>query len=56
MVIAALDGLKIEGEMEREELKATFDRQASGYETPAQFFQAGLIHAWFSRRAPHSAA
>lgn len=25
--------------------------QAGGFEPPAQFFQAGLIHAWFSKRA-----
>jgi signal transduction histidine kinase len=24
--------------------------EAGGFETPVQFFQAGLIHAWFSRR------
>jgi tRNA (cmo5U34)-methyltransferase len=24
---------------------------AAGFEAPTQFFQAGLIHAWFSRRA-----
>lgn len=26
--------------------------QAGGFEAPVQFFQAGMIHAWFSRRAP----
>jgi tRNA (cmo5U34)-methyltransferase len=26
--------------------------KAGGFETPVQFFQAGLIHAWFSRREP----
>lgn len=25
--------------------------EAGGFEAPLQFFQAGLIHAWFSRRA-----
>ena len=25
---------------------------SAGFEAPVQFFQAGLIHAWFSRRAP----
>lgn len=25
--------------------------EAGGFDTPVQFFQAGLIHAWFSRRA-----
>ena len=25
--------------------------EAGGFEAPVQFFQAGLIHAWFSRRA-----
>ncbi len=24
---------------------------AGGFEAPVQFFQAGLIHAWLSRRA-----
>ncbi|HEU5133556.1 MAG TPA: hypothetical protein VFU13_00305 [Steroidobacteraceae bacterium] len=24
--------------------------ESGGFETPVQFFQAGLIHAWFSRR------
>jgi tRNA (cmo5U34)-methyltransferase len=28
---------------------------AGGFEAPVQFFQAGLIHAWISRRAPGSA-
>ncbi|NUQ77274.1 MAG: class I SAM-dependent methyltransferase [Polyangiaceae bacterium] len=26
--------------------------EAGGFELPVQFFQAGLIHAWLSRRAP----
>src|SRR5262245_35773534 len=26
--------------------------QAGGFETPVQFFQAGLIHAWYTRRSP----
>jgi tRNA (cmo5U34)-methyltransferase len=26
--------------------------EAGGFETPVEFFQAGLIHAWVSRRAP----
>lgn len=26
--------------------------EAGGFESPAQFFQAGLIHAWLSKRAP----
>lgn len=25
--------------------------ESGGFETPVQFFQAGLIHAWFSKRA-----
>ena len=27
-----------------------------GFESPAQFYQAGLIHAWFARRSglPHA--
>ena len=25
---------------------------SGGFETPVQFFQAGLIHAWYSRRLP----
>lgn len=25
--------------------------EAGGFDTPVQFFQAGLIHAWFARRA-----
>ena len=29
---------------------------AGGFEPPVQFFQAGLIHAWLSRRAAHGAA
>ena len=24
--------------------------ESGGFETPVQFFQAGLIHAWYSRR------
>ena len=28
---------------------------SGGFEAPVQFFQAGLIHAWFSRRASSSA-
>ena len=24
--------------------------QSGGFETPVQFFQAGLLHAWFARR------
>lgn len=27
--------------------------QAGGFEAPVRFYQAGLIHAWFSRRADH---
>lgn len=30
--------------------------ESGGFELPAQFFQAGLIHAWVSRRAPGNAA
>ncbi|SES09619.1 class I SAM-dependent methyltransferase [Halopseudomonas bauzanensis] len=30
--------------------------EASGFEPPVQFFQAGLIHAWLSKRAPGNAA
>lgn len=30
--------------------------ESGGFERPVQFFQAGLIHAWRSRRAPNSAA
>lgn len=26
---------------------------SGGFESPIQFFQAGLIHAWYSRRATH---
>ena len=29
--------------------------ESGGFEAPVQFFQAGLIHAWISRRAPGSA-
>jgi tRNA (cmo5U34)-methyltransferase len=29
---------------------------AGGFETPVQFLQTGLIHAWFARRVAHSAA
>lgn len=29
---------------------------SGGFATPVQFYQAGLIHAWFSRRASDSAA
>jgi tRNA (cmo5U34)-methyltransferase len=25
--------------------------ESAGFEPPVEFFQAGLIHAWFSRRA-----
>ncbi|MFN3158586.1 MAG: hypothetical protein ACE37I_04675 [Rubinisphaera brasiliensis] len=43
--------------MRSEEIKATFDEQAAliaaaGFEPPVQFYQAGLIHAWFSKRSP----
>lgn len=30
--------------------------ESGGFETPVQFFQAGLIHAWFSKRASDNAA
>lgn len=30
--------------------------ESGGFETPVQFFQAGLIHAWFSKRASSKAA
>jgi len=30
--------------------------ESAGFEPPVQFFQAGLMHAWFSIRAPRSAA
>lgn len=30
--------------------------ESGGFETPVQFFQAGLIHAWFSKRASDKAA
>lgn len=30
--------------------------ESGGFAAPVQFFQAGLIHAWFSRRAPENAA
>jgi tRNA (cmo5U34)-methyltransferase len=30
--------------------------EAGGFERPVQFFQAGLIHAWLSKRAPGNAA
>lgn len=30
--------------------------ESGGFEPPAQFFQAGLIHAWLSRRAPSNDA
>jgi tRNA (cmo5U34)-methyltransferase len=30
--------------------------ESGGFEGPVQFFQAGLIHAWFSRRASGNAA
>lgn len=30
--------------------------EAGGFERPVQFFQAGLIHAWLSKRSPVSAA
>ncbi|PZQ71699.1 MAG: SAM-dependent methyltransferase [Variovorax paradoxus] len=29
---------------------------AGGFESPVRFFQAGLIHAWLSRRTAHDAA
>lgn len=29
---------------------------SGGFEPPVQFFQAGLIHAWYSRRLPQRAA
>jgi tRNA (cmo5U34)-methyltransferase len=25
---------------------------SGGFESPVRFFQAGLIHAWYARRAP----
>ncbi|HEY6642151.1 class I SAM-dependent methyltransferase [Povalibacter sp.] len=30
--------------------------QSGGFERPVQFFQAGLIHAWLSKRAPGNAS
>lgn len=30
--------------------------EAGGFEPPVQFFQAGLIHAWLSKRAPSNVA
>lgn len=30
--------------------------ESGGFEPPAQFFQAGLIHAWLSKRAPSNVA
>lgn len=30
--------------------------ESGGFEPPVQFFQAGLIHAWLSKRAPSNAA
>lgn len=30
--------------------------ESAGFEPPVQFFQAGLMHAWFSKRAPSKAA
>ena len=30
--------------------------ESGGFEPPVQFFQAGLIHAWLSKRAPTNAA
>jgi tRNA (cmo5U34)-methyltransferase len=30
--------------------------RSGGFDTPVRFFQAGLIHAWFSRRASRNAA
>lgn len=30
--------------------------ESGGFEPPAQFFQAGLIHAWLSKRTPSNAA
>lgn len=30
--------------------------ESGGFEPPVQFFQAGLIHAWLSKRAPDDAA
>lgn len=30
--------------------------ESGGFETPVQFFQAGLVHAWFSKRASSNAA
>ena len=29
--------------------------ESGGFEPPVQFFQAGLLHAWFSKRASGSA-
>jgi tRNA (cmo5U34)-methyltransferase len=30
--------------------------ESGGFETPVRFFQAGLIHAWFAKRASGDAA
>jgi tRNA (cmo5U34)-methyltransferase len=30
--------------------------ESGGFEAPVQFFQAGLLHAWFSKRASGNAA
>lgn len=30
--------------------------ESGGFQAPVQFFQAGLLHAWFSKRAPSNAA
>jgi tRNA (cmo5U34)-methyltransferase len=35
--------------------KVTSIIASGGFELPVQFFQAGLIHAWVSKRAPSDA-
>lgn len=30
--------------------------ESAGFELPVQFFQAGLIHAWLSKRVPYNMA
>jgi hypothetical protein len=30
--------------------------ESAGFEPPVQFFQAGLMHAWFAKRSPSMAA
>lgn len=53
----------------RERMRAAYDKDVAilpppavaaiiasgGFESPVQFFQAGLLHAWFSRRSPSTA-